>query len=54
MSLTDRVKWINHNGKKIILTDFTGLVGQDLITVLEEYRRYLLTRRYLTVIMRHI
>lgn len=42
MSLTDRVKWINHKEKKIILIDFSDLGGEHLMTLLEEYRKYLI------------
>ncbi len=31
--LNERVQWINHNDKKILLADYSGLKGDDLMTV---------------------
>lgn len=36
MELTDKVKWINSNGKKVLYVDYSNLWGKDLLAVFHQ------------------
>jgi hypothetical protein len=40
--MSDRVRWMEHKGARILVADYSGLVGEELIEVIEEFRDVLL------------
>ncbi|WP_420315799.1 hypothetical protein [Ekhidna sp.] len=37
--LEDRVSWLNHNNKRILYADYSGLKGDDLMTVFKKSKQ---------------
>lgn len=49
--MSERIKWIEYNGKKILHTDFSGLSGEDYLKLLDEHEKEIMKSKMSRVLV---